>query len=930
MRSAHPVSATMFSLLLAIALGGSTWAQIDVGLVAYYPLHEGSGAVAVDKSGHGNNGRILGGAKWTDGSGGQTLEFNGQDTYIDCSADKTLDISSRGTIEFWCNPRTVQGGLVGWNTGSGWEDERLAIAVNTYSGGLKTLTCIANGKMSANFNDLGILKPGEWKHLAVAFDGRTVFMYRDGLLAGTDDQSIRPLIAGVPLWIGRCRGLGKECFHGLIDEVRIYNRTLSPEEILVSFKRQAECRGKDTSYFRKVNVAAHVYPVPGKIAISLDARAMKPLPEGAKLRTRLCLSDSDQPMCAQDGLPIPAAGTADVLFDLQGKPVGQLVVASDVVGPDGSRIGEESSTPVAWSGQPEVFKNIRILNNFVWELLNVQGDAGSGVAGRHTFILPYDRWVFIRTTADTAEGGRLWISVDSEARDTAAVTHVPGKPSTLEAMRFLTAGQHTVHIAAEGNARLKQLVVRAIPILQHAFYGANPHVHPYGPYDWQFLAKDVLPNINTMISSSSAEPPELKEWKMMGRSWIGIINVPQTKATGDAAVDEIYKHWCTSAGLTSPLMDGIIVDEFGGGDEPIYDVYRKAVERVYANPRFKGKAFLPYGGIFHHKDRSAEFARVAIDGGGHIAWEQYLIEQPDAATAAAFIKRSMADEMPRWEERFPEAARRIVLVLGYMSQPTESLNVNPSTDFRVYMDMQFRLLATHPAFFGLAGLQEYHSSYCDEENVRLAGRLYRHYAIEGKTEPLITDPYELTHIRNPDFADGTSGWTLSSAEQGSIKTGRSDGYSWLQGRYPRTDMGDTFLLTRRSAAKPNVFSQEIRKLEPGRLYSMKMITGNYQDLLKEKSSKIQHAVTLKLEGVNILPGAKKSFQFAFPNNYGHTLGKFNVDYTYWMNYHWRVFRAKGTAAKLVVSDWASDSEPGGPIGQELMYNFIEVQPYIGD
>jgi len=46
-----------------------------------------------------------------------------------------------------------------------------------------------------------------------------------------------------------------------------------------------------------------------------------------------------------------------------------------------------------------------------------------------------------------------------------------------------------------------------------------------------------------------------------------------------------------------------------------------------------------------------------------------------------------------------------------------------------------------------------------------------------------------------------------------------------------------------------------------------------------------------------------------------------------MNYHWRVFRANGTTAKLTVSDWKSAAEPGGPIGQELMYNFVQMQPY---
>ena len=80
----------------------------------------------------------------------------------------------------------------------------------------------------------------------------------------------------------------------------------------------------------------------------------------------------------------------------------------------------------------------------------------------------------------------------------------------------------------------------------------------------------------------------------------------------------------------------------------------------------------------------------------------------------------------------------------------------------------------------------------------------------------------------------------------------------------------------------------------------------------------------------MLPGAAKSFQFTFPSCYAHVQGKFNASHPYWMNYHWRVFRAKGESAELTVTDWQDRQSPGGPIGQELMFNFVEIQPYLGD
>jgi hypothetical protein len=46
-----------------------------------------------------------------------------------------------------------------------------------------------------------------------------------------------------------------------------------------------------------------------------------------------------------------------------------------------------------------------------------------------------------------------------------------------------------------------------------------------------------------------------------------------------------------------------------------------------------------------------------------------------------------------------------------------------------------------------------------------------------------------------------------------------------------------------------------------------------------------------------------------------------------MNYHWYLFRAEGKTARMTITDWADDDEPGGRIDQELMFNYIQVHPY---
>ena len=47
-----------------------------------------------------------------------------------------------------------------------------------------------------------------------------------------------------------------------------------------------------------------------------------------------------------------------------------------------------------------------------------------------------------------------------------------------------------------------------------------------------------------------------------------------------------------------------------------------------------------------------------------------------------------------------------------------------------------------------------------------------------------------------------------------------------------------------------------------------------------------------------------------------------------LTYYWILFRAEGESARVTVMDWASEEEPGGPEGQQLIFNFLQVHPYF--
>ena len=145
--------------------------------------------------------------------------------------------------------------------------------------------------------------------------------------------------------------------------------------------------------------------------------------------------------------------------------------------------------------------------------------------------------------------------------------------------------------------------------------------------------------------------------------------------------------------------------------------------------------------------------------------------------------------------------------------------------------MQFHLVVNDPTFWGTYGLMGYHSSYSDEETIRWICKLFRHYGIEGKTDRATSDPYKSPHCFNGDCAHGTDGWKITSAEPDSIQTVRNPGLSALATRYHSSE-GDTGLVVTRSARRPNSISQKIKNLQPGRLYTFRMIACDYNDMSK--------------------------------------------------------------------------------------------------
>jgi hypothetical protein len=89
----------LISLVLVLGLVGS----VSADLVAHWKFNEGSGNVAHDTSGNGNDGTFVGDPQWAAGKIGGALEFNGSSDYIEVPFSESLRVINQGdfSIAAW-------------------------------------------------------------------------------------------------------------------------------------------------------------------------------------------------------------------------------------------------------------------------------------------------------------------------------------------------------------------------------------------------------------------------------------------------------------------------------------------------------------------------------------------------------------------------------------------------------------------------------------------------------------------------------------------------------------------------------------------------------------------------------------------------------------------------------------------------------------
>lgn len=211
------------------AAGGGT-----DGLLAWWKLDETNGSIHADASGNGHTGTRVNSPAFTDGILNGALNFDGGDRYVNLNAH-VVDFKDlgQGSISAWFQTNT--GSLRTIFSASDGGDANRDLRLYIETGRLKYKLRGDIGTSESSLSSPGTVNDNEWHHAAVTVDAaRNATLYLDGEVAAT---GVRAFFNGLfdidTMSIGRTvnGNASAEPFRGEVDDLRVYQRALSHEEV---------------------------------------------------------------------------------------------------------------------------------------------------------------------------------------------------------------------------------------------------------------------------------------------------------------------------------------------------------------------------------------------------------------------------------------------------------------------------------------------------------------------------------------------------------------------------------------------------------------------------------------------------------------------------------------------------------------------------
>ena len=226
----------LWTIVGVLVVAAGPWAT--AGLLGYWPLDEGSGLATADVTGN-HSAATITGASWLDDPvRGWALSFDGSDDHVNAGAAviPQMTLTNDFTWSFWTYNQT---------TATDSNQMNATIVGNRYKPGggewsprefIKATPTNFEFHRNGGGDNLGYadMPMDTWQHHVVVKDGATLSHYLDGHLVAAETHTItQGLNNPQPLYIGgEVTGGANEHFHGRVDDVAVWDETLSGTQVL--------------------------------------------------------------------------------------------------------------------------------------------------------------------------------------------------------------------------------------------------------------------------------------------------------------------------------------------------------------------------------------------------------------------------------------------------------------------------------------------------------------------------------------------------------------------------------------------------------------------------------------------------------------------------------------------------------------------------
>lgn len=226
MRSYSPAGFSAYSSEAGASLSEPT-EELPLG---WWKLDDAPGAIAADEGRGGHDGALHGESRWIDGADAGALELNGLDSYVEVGSPPEYDLERALALSAWVNvsaaapvPNPALLGKAGaFVLGLEEETTRPRIEIETSEAGKNSsVNCVSPYPLETG-----------WHHLAGVYDRPELRLFVDGaeVCRTKTEKAARLRTSEAPLMFG-CERPGRSYFKGALDDIRLYDRSLDPEEV---------------------------------------------------------------------------------------------------------------------------------------------------------------------------------------------------------------------------------------------------------------------------------------------------------------------------------------------------------------------------------------------------------------------------------------------------------------------------------------------------------------------------------------------------------------------------------------------------------------------------------------------------------------------------------------------------------------------------